>query len=65
MPFKQRRSLAAEQMKHIPTWAPLEVVQGNSKQGRGVACRSAKHVTTPGLHGRAGRAGTSLLGGDD
>ena len=64
VPSKQRCSLAAAQKKHIPTWTPLVVAQGNFKQGHGNGCRSAKHVATPGLYGRAGRAGTSLLGGD-
>ena len=65
MPFKQRCALVAEQKKHTPTWAPLVLAQGYSKQGLGVVCRSAKHVATPGLHERAGRAGTSMLGGDE
>jgi len=65
VPSKQRCSLAAEQKKHSPTWAPLVVAHGHFKQGRGVVCRSAKHVATLGLHGRARRAGATLLGGDE
>ena len=63
-PFKQRCALLAEQKKHTPTWAPLVEAQGHSEHGREVVCLSAKHTVSLGLHERAGRAGTSLLGGD-